>query len=74
MRTFKQKDPGESVIIGFDFTPDLPAGVTLTGSPTFMIMPSPGMIDPNVGTMLTGSPQIVGNIVMQMCWCGTISP
>lgn len=70
MRSFPSKDPTESLILGFDFTKDLPAGITLTGVPTFTIAIAPGGIDPNVSAMLIGSPQLVGNIAVQMCVAG----
>ncbi len=65
MRIFSPKDPGETIVLGFNFGPDLNMGETLTGSPTLSIGQYSGVPDPSMPSMLVGSGQISGNLVLQ---------
>lgn len=51
------KDPVEKVRLTFDFTPDLPTGVTLTGAATATITTAYGT-DPSVSLTTNGSPAL----------------
>ncbi len=68
MKYFPPKDPTETRLLSFEF--DLPAGVSLSGSPTFVLTQLSGTPDPNTGTMPVGSAQTVGNVIEQMVTAG----
>ena len=70
MRTFSPKDATETVLLTWDFTLDLPAGVTLTGTPSITLAVVSGVQDSNIGTMTVGSPQLSGNQVLQLITAG----
>lgn len=70
MRTFSPKDPAETVVLTFNFAPDLIAGETLTGTPTIALVQYSGAADPALGSMLVCSPQLSGNNVLQTVTLG----
>ena len=55
------KDPGESIVMEFDFTADLPA----VAAATVTITPDARGGDPNAAAMLVGMPQVAGAVVRQ---------
>lgn len=56
MQTFPNKLPGESIVLTFNFAPDLGA-LTLTGTPTITVTVAAGT-DPNPNAILNGTPQL----------------
>ena len=54
IRVFEDKDPSEKVKLAFDFTIDLPAGVTLTGTPVVNVTTVDG-IDASPTAILNGA-------------------
>lgn len=62
MQYFDQKDPGESVVLTYDFTLGIPAGKTLTGSPTVEISVRSGA-DANPTAVLAGGNSIASPLV-----------
>jgi hypothetical protein len=67
-----KKDPGESVILAFDFSKDMTSGETLTGTPAVAITLYSGTVDSGMAAMLSGAAQISGNLVLQMVGRGQI--
>lgn len=72
MRTSSPKDPSENVYVTWDFTADLVAGETLTGTPVTSNVQVSGPPDPAVDNMLIGNPVISGNVVQQMISLGML--
>lgn len=76
MRTFGsgtgKKDPGETVTLTFDFGVDLATGEMLTGTPTVAIALFSGATDPAINSMLVGTAQLAGNMVLQSCLGGVV--
>jgi hypothetical protein len=70
MRTFSPKDPGETIVLGFNFAPDLNAGETLTGSPTISLGQYSGTPDPSMPSMIVGAAQTSGSLVLQTVTMG----
>ncbi len=66
MRTVRSKDPAETIPIGFDFGGRLLPGETLTGLPVIFLRFYSGIPDANAPAMLSGSPAIIGSVVLQM--------
>ena len=72
-----EKDPGETLVLCWDFTEDLEEQdspeLTITGIPDIAISVDQSLrrgTDSNVGDMLVGSPQVVGNQVLQAVTLG----
>lgn len=57
VRFKKEKIAGEKVVITFDFTSELPTGVTLSGTPTITVETRRG-VDSSPSAMLNGAAQI----------------
>ena len=70
MRTFSPKDPGETIVLGFNFAPGLNSGETLTGSPTLSISLYSGVPDPSMPSMIVGGGQISSALVLQTITLG----
>ena len=70
MRTFSPKDPGETIVLGFDFAHNLNAGETLAGSPTISLGQYSGVPDPSMPSMIVGAGQINGALVLQTVTLG----
>jgi hypothetical protein len=62
--TLDEKDPEEIITITFDYTADLNGETISVGTPVFTIAVSEG-VDPDVGQMPNGAPQIAGALVLQ---------
>lgn len=62
-RRFDTKDPTEKVTLTFDFTNDLPSGVTLSGSPTVAVTLTRG-VDPSPTNILNGAASLDGTSKM----------
>ena len=67
-----EKDPTEKVTLTFEFAPDLTTGESLSGNPTVSINLLSGVPDSNIGTMATGSAQLSGTMVLQLCQGGIV--
>jgi hypothetical protein len=62
--TLDEKDPEEIITLSFDFEDDLNGETISVGTPVFTIAVSEG-VDPDVGQMPNGAPQIAGALVLQ---------
>lgn len=63
--SFPPKRPAEEIVLAFDFTEDLPAGVTLTAVQTVGVELADGT-DPAPSSVLNGAAVVVGgNVVLQ---------
>lgn len=62
--TWPEKDPAEAIFLGFDYAADLDTAETLSGSPTVTASLIAGT-DPTPSALLSGSPSVVGAVVLQ---------
>ena len=63
MQLFPVKDPGESVVLSFDMSADLPTGVTLTGVPNVTVSVLEGT-DPSPSSILNGGSSLDSSLTM----------
>lgn len=66
MKRFDKKDPGETVVLTFDFTGEAPA----VSAPTVAITHESGEPDAAFASVLEGSPQVSGGKVLQRVKAG----
>lgn len=70
--TWPAKDPAEAIYLGFDYAAELETGETLSGSPTVTASLIAGT-DPTPSALLSGSPSVVGAVVLQRVVGGVAS-